>query len=207
MVADLKNLVRLEESHIELAGEMLGRAFHDDPLLSYFFPDASQRKSQSRYLFGFRVGLGITYGEVYATSPNLEGVAVWLPYGDADTMPWEKGRYGAGSLSSKIDREAYSRRQSFGDYSSLLHKRYAPSAHWYLACIGVEPQFWGKGYASALLVAMLARIEEEHLPCYLETENKKNVLMYQHFGFEVAEEGIVPGSEVTNWSMLREKIK
>lgn len=207
MAADLNSLIRLDDSHIKPAGKMFARAFQDDPLLVYFFPDAVQRRDISHHIFELRVNLGVTYGEVYASSPALEAVAVWLPYGEGDVTPWERDRFGADLLSSRLDSEACSRRQSFGEYASSLHRRCVPSPHWYLGLIGVDPTFQGRGYASALLRAMLARIDEEHLSCYLETFSEKNVAIYRHYGFEVAEKGLVPGSRVTMWAMLRESIK
>ena len=204
MAADLNSLVRLTKAEIKPASEMFARAFHDDPLLIYFLPDAAKRKNVSHYIFELRVRLGVTYGEVYATSPNLEGVAVWLFSEGADAAPWRRVRGGGSSLSSKIGEEAYSRRRSFGDYASSLHKRHAPFPHWYLALMGVDPAFQGKGYAGILLKAMLSRVDREHLPCYLETQTEKNVAIYRHYGFEVVEEDTVPGTGVTNWAMLRE---
>jgi len=32
---------------------------------------------------------------------------------------------------------------------------------------------------------------------------KENVSNFQHYGFEVVDEGIIPNSEVTQWAMLR----
>jgi hypothetical protein len=51
---------------------------------------------------------------------------------------------------------------------------------------------------------MFARMDTEHLPCYLETHNQKNVPIYRHYGFKVVEEDIVPGTEITHWAMLRQ---
>ncbi len=52
---------------------------------------------------------------------------------------------------------------------------------------------------------MLARIDEENLPCYLTTSDENNVSLYQHYGFEVIEKGVIPDTEVSVWAMLREK--
>jgi hypothetical protein len=52
---------------------------------------------------------------------------------------------------------------------------------------------------------MFARIDREGLPCYLETENEKNLPMYQRYGFRVLEESQLPGTETASWAMLREK--
>jgi len=51
---------------------------------------------------------------------------------------------------------------------------------------------------------MFARIDEEGLPCYLETLNEANVPLYEHFGFRVLEKSIIPETKLTNWAMLRE---
>ncbi len=205
MIADLNNLVRLKEPQIKPAAEMLGRAFQDDPLFTHFFPDASERKSKLPYIFKFLIRYGVWYGEVYATSPNLEGVAVWLPPEKADMtlrrMIWS----GDFSILFNLGMKFISRQRSITDYILSIHKRHAPFRHWFLQSIGVDPMFQGKGYAGTLLKAMFARIDQEHLPCYLETQNEKNVSIYQHYGFKVVEEFAIPGTEFSNWAMLREK--
>jgi hypothetical protein len=51
---------------------------------------------------------------------------------------------------------------------------------------------------------MFARIDQEHLPCYVETENEKNISFYQHFGLKVVEEGTIPETNTPHWALLRE---
>ena len=92
-----------------------------------------------------------------------------------------------------------------GEYIDTVHKRLAPFKHWFLQTIGVDPQFKGKGYAGKLLHAMFTRIDEEGLPCYLETLDETNVRLYEHFGFKVIEKSTIPETKLTNWAMLREK--
>lgn len=92
----------------------------------------------------------------------------------------------------------------FGEYIDAVHKRLAPFKHWYLLIIGVDPQFKGKGYAGKLLRPMFARIDEEGLPCYLETLGEKNVTLYEHFGFRMVEKSAIPETKLTSWAMLRE---
>jgi len=72
-----------------------------------------------------------------------------------------------------------------------------------LQVIGVDPQFQGKGYAGKLLEPMLARIDEEGLSCYLETQDEADVRLYEHFGFKVIEKSTIPETNLTNWAMLR----
>jgi ribosomal protein S18 acetylase RimI-like enzyme len=197
MAAAPNNLVRLQKFQIKPASEMLARAFQDYPLFSYFFPDASRREKKLYYGFEFLVRLGISYGEVYATSPILEGVTVWLPPNKAGITSWRAIRHGGLSLVFRLGIKSIMRKSSVGRFISSMHKRHAPFPHWYLAILGVDPRFQGKGYASNLLKPMLTRLDREHLPCYLETQNKNALSMYQHFGFQVVEEAIIPGTETS----------
>jgi ribosomal protein S18 acetylase RimI-like enzyme len=85
-----------------------------------------------------------------------------------------------------------------------MHKRLTPFPHWYLEIIGVTPENQGKSFAGKLIRDMLVKIDEEGLPCYLETVEEKNVGIYRRFGFEVIETSQVPGTPLFTWAMLRE---
>lgn len=93
--------------------------------------------------------------------------------------------------------------RGLGQYVDAVHGRLTPFKHWFLQAISVDPQFQGRGHASELLRPMLARIDEEGLPCYLETLEEQNVRLYEHFGFRVIDESSVPRTNLTNWAMLR----
>ena len=68
--------------------------------------------------------------------------------------------------------------------------------------IGVDPNHQGKGFASRLIYPMLARMDKEGLPCYLDTNNEGNVKIYEHIGFKLIKKYLIPGTSVLNWSML-----
>jgi ribosomal protein S18 acetylase RimI-like enzyme len=89
------------------------------------------------------------------------------------------------------------------DFATKLRKQLAPFPHWYLAVLGVDPEFQGRGYAGHLLRPMLARLDRERLPAYLETTTEDYVAMYRHFGFEVIKEDTLPGSDTKMWVMIR----
>lgn len=203
MIADLNHLVRLKKSQVKPAGGVFARAFQDDPLLIYFFPDTAQRKNVLPCIFELAVRYGVSYGEAYATSSSLEGVAVWLPAETAHMSLWGMICCGGLSLIPKISSGMY-KLQRFNEYADLMRQRHTPFRHWFLQTIGVDPVFQGKGYAGTLLKAMLVRMDEENLPCYLDTQNGRNVLIYQHYGFKVIEQVVIPGTEISHWAMLRE---
>src|SRR6201995_3105859 len=60
------------------AGEMLARAFSDDPLCGHLFPDPLQRPAELAAALTWNVSYGLRYGEVLAPADSLDGAAVLL---------------------------------------------------------------------------------------------------------------------------------
>lgn len=203
---DLKNLMPVGKSGVKPAARVLSRAFQDSPIFIHLLPDPVERRNKLHYLFEIVVRDGIRHGEVYATSQNLEGLAVWIPSERGESMsPWRMMRSGALSLLFRFSRDFSSRQGPVTGFIDAAHKRHAPFRHWFLQAIGVDPAYQGKGCASRLLKPMLARIDRENMPCYLDTEEEKNVSIYQHFGFKVLEEVKIPSTDIILRAMLREK--
>lgn len=203
MPADLGGLVRLKKAQVKPAAEMMGRAFEDYPLTAFFFPDKSARRKNQAKSFESLLRYGVLYGEVYATSPKLEGVAMWLPSEQINRTLWRNFRCGKLAFLIKAIWHKNPRQRAYGEYTHAAHKRCAPFPHMYLQLLGVDPGHQGKGYSSLLLKAMFDRIDPDGQPCFLETQAEKNVDIYGHLGFKVVEEGIIPGGNVTSWAMLR----
>ncbi len=203
IINNVGDLIQLKESQVELAAGVLARAFQDDPLWTYFFPNASKRPEKLIGMFRMFVNYSVTNGEVQATSSDLEGVAVWLPSDNADMSPYRMMRSGGLWVMFKMIGGEMARAMRYTEYASAIHYRHAHRPHWYLQFIGIDPAFQGKGFASALLKPMLARMDTDQNSCYLETQNRENVPIYKHYGFRVVEEGMVPGTQVGHWAMLR----
>lgn len=127
---DSKNPVRLTKAHIKPTAEICTRAFQDDPLYTYFIPNATERKNKLPILWEGMIRFGVLYGEVCATSYNLEGVASWIPSEKADFTMWRMIRSGLFPLLFRLGKKAISRMLSFADYASSMHKRHAPFRHW-----------------------------------------------------------------------------
>lgn len=205
MTNDLSTLVRLGKSDIKPAAKVLARAFQEHPIFVYSIPDASKRRDKLHYVFEKGVRYGVLYGEVYATSPNLEGVAIWLPSETADMTLWRLIRVGMLFLFFRLGGGFIVRGLRIADFLSSVQQHYAPSRYGLFQFLGIDPEHQGKGYAGILVKAILSRIDEEHLPCYLDTEEEENVPHYQRYGFQVVEELIIPGTNIRVWVMLREK--
>jgi ribosomal protein S18 acetylase RimI-like enzyme len=209
-MSKLESLVRVTEEQAKVAGETIARAFQDYPTFIYIYPDEDERSRKLPKIYEFVVRYGIMYGEVYGSSPNLEGVAVWLPFWNAE-MTEERTTKCAYSYSesreliSVFDEEYFKIEEPIKQCEYRCHKQYADFINWYLYPIGVDPDHQGSGYAGLLLRAKLEEIDEQNVPCYLETHKEKNSSLYQHFGFEIMEEGTISGTDLSYWSMLRIK--
>jgi ribosomal protein S18 acetylase RimI-like enzyme len=199
----MESPIMLEKEQIERASQVLSRAFHDDPELLSFVPDPRKRQRLLPSMFRVSLHHALRHGEVYAVSPAIEGVAVWLPW-DAPEMSFGTLLRGGGlGLLFKKGWGFLRKMKKDEDFARRLRRQLAPFPHWYLAVLGVDPELQGKGYASRLLKPRLARLDRERLPAYLETSIKDYVAIYQHFGFKVIKEEMLPGSSSKMWVMLR----
>lgn len=199
-----EDIIALDKTQIKAAGEVLGRALQDDPVSVYDIPDKEKRHSVIKHVYQMTSCLGVKYGETHATSPNLEGVAVWLPYINKEYKFITDIRCAFKAKFYKLGREAGKRIKPIEEYSTKIHREYAPGDHWYLQTLGVEPTHQGKGYGSLLMEYMLEKIDNTNpLPVFLETSTEINVKFYKRFGFEVVREGIIPETDVEQWYLLR----
>jgi len=195
-------LLKLEKKYIKPVSLMLSRAFKDD--MKDLFPDSEERRVKTPYVHEFYLLRHYSDSRAFMVSPQLEGIAVWMR---SDRRKkghfWRVLTSGAIWPAIKIGIKALREMQAYDQYRERKHKELAPNRHWYLAVLAVDPRHQGKGYASKLLNEMLSNIDEEGLHCYVETEGGKNVSMYQHFGFEVVDEFVVPGTNDKLVAMLR----
>ena len=200
----MTSLVNVTSSEARPAAEALARAFCDYPLLKYYYPDNLKREKIAYCFFASAVYMGIRSGEVYATSIDMEGVAVWMLSDQYPKSTIESLRSIPFSVACGLFRHGIYKMKVVGDHLDSVKKRLAPPEHMFLQTIGVEPEHRGKGLAGKLINPMLVRLDEGKLPCYLDTLDGKNVGIYEHFGFKLLDESVVPGTELTSWAMLRE---
>ncbi len=196
--------VRLLESQIRDAGELLARAFHDDPLCSYITPGDAKRARDLPWIMTAFIRYCYPFGTVYTTSGALEGVAVWAPPGHASITLVRMLRAGLLVAPIKVGLTDTRRFLNITNHLEELHKKEVPPRHWYLMWLGVAPSSRGRGIGSALVQAVTSRADEEGLLCYLENTKAMNLAFYQRHGFDVVSETDVPKGGPHIWTMKRE---
>lgn len=183
-----------------LAG-VLGRAFQQDPVISWLQPDPARRAAALPGFFGatvrhhFLAGSGV---EIAVSESGVGGAALWDPPGC-----WEQTHREQIAMLPAVIR-AFRGRLGVGRALTEQMKAVHPEEpHWYLATLGSDPTVRGGGFGTALLRSRLDRCDDEGAPAYLESSNIDNVPYYNRFGFEVTGEIVMSDGGPTLWSMWR----
>jgi len=177
---------------------MLARAFYDDPITAWFYPNAARRMKHARRFFAIRLRQLADQQLIY-TTPEHSGAALW-------TLP---GRWREDLRQSlmllpmlpvllpRIVRSTAAVRE--------IERRHPVAPHFYLSVLGAEPKQQGGGIGSALLGPVLLRCDTEGVGAYLESSKEGNVEFYARHGFTVTERIDLPEGPPL-WLMWREPL-
>ena len=182
--------------------QTLARAFAADPMMNFVFPEDEVRERVLPWFLGATVSYSQKYGEVSA-SPNGDAVACWLTPGNTTVTTARIFKTGGGLTPLKLGFQRFQRLMALQTHLHKEHAANAPEPHYYLYLLGVDPASWGQGLGRDLMNKMLARADREKKPCYLETQNEKNVAVYRSVGFEVTSSSQLAGHDLHVWTMKR----
>ncbi|MFE2851158.1 GNAT family N-acetyltransferase [Streptomyces lavendulae] len=183
---------------------LLARAFADDAVMNWMFPDPGSRDRRTARFFELiqrqqRPRAGAV--RVAATGGGqLLAAALWSGPGH--------GQPGAVRELATVPRYAY----VFGvrglsraaGVQGALQEAHPDAPHWYLPTLGTDPAFQGTGVGSALVREQLARCDRLGQPAYLESSMASNIPFYEGLGFRVTGEIRLPGGGPEVWPMWRD---
>jgi ribosomal protein S18 acetylase RimI-like enzyme len=176
---------------------MLARAFHDDPVMSWFFPDLKRRLAQNRRFFAMRLRQLLPQEETY-TVDGHGAAAIWAIPERAHLTFLETARMSV-VLAPAIGRRGPTILRGV----EMIEKAHPTNPHYYLAVLGTEPELQGQGLGSALMQPVLDACDRDEVPAYLESSKERNIAFYARHGFRVTGEMNLP-SGPTAWSMWRD---
>ncbi|MDG9715441.1 GNAT family N-acetyltransferase [Streptomyces sp. DH24] len=181
--------------HAQPVSRTLARAFDDDPMMRWFFPDDSNRQAGlARY---FTTLFTRQYAQHGVCERTDAAAAFWVP-----PEGQEKAVPDAGTVE-ELQNILGDRAPLFRDAVRAAARHTPEEPHWYLAVIGADPAARGQGHGAALLRSGLAKADAAGLPVYLESSKPSNLAFYEHFGFIVRGEARLPGGGPVLWAMRR----
>jgi ribosomal protein S18 acetylase RimI-like enzyme len=183
--------------------QALARAFHDDPVLTWLFPDERTAPTKMPKFFAvdlskFWLGLGEVYTADASSGDSVAGGALWGPPGH-----WQMGMGTIIRNGPTMIRLLGGRLFKGLQFLSMVEKAHPKEPHFYLAILGTQPADQGKGLGSAMMAPVLERCDSERTPAYLESSKESNIPFYRRHGFEVTQELAFPGGP-TVWGMWRD---
>ena len=196
-IAQKKDLARL--------AEVAADAYQDYPLHNWFMKGKYDAKV-SRLIMQISLKTMTEDAVIYADSEEINGFAVWLPFGftGSKTLPFLMN--GGISLILHAGLGIIGRLLTYETYAMNLKKEFTENYDWYLYNLSIRKDAQGKGLASKLMRPMLQFCDEERMVAYLETNKEANVGLYQHYGFTLMKEELIPNTPVTHYAMVRESI-
>jgi len=166
------------------AASLCARAFFNDELDKYFFPEESRRMSAQVLMY--RYLLQGNPRNIYTTSERMEGLMILeKPY--THSGAFSIADFFAGMSLLQIGFSSLKKMIHFQINATSIRKRLVRDPYWYLQLIAVAPEHQGRGFASRLLKPILLQAEKEKTPVFLETHNPQNIPIYKNFGFRVVD--------------------
>lgn len=194
---------RLSEAQVSHAVDIFCDAFHDYPVLRYVIGQAADDYDRRLHtLINFFVMARVWRDEpILAVSDGSDLVATAIL-----TLPGKRQPPAAlAQLREAVWRElgeaARMRYEAFGE---ATRKFEISQPHYHLNMIGVRRSHHGKGLARQLLDAVHAMSRRDPVShgVTLSTEDSRNVLLYEHFGYKVIGHARLD-AQLNTWGFFR----
>jgi GNAT superfamily N-acetyltransferase len=194
----------LDKREIPQTTRMLARSFDDSPLMVHCVPNDRRRPSILRSFFRASIRDARPFDSVFVARDldRVLGASVWLPPGRHPPSTLRQLRQMTSTF--KLGPMAPGAVRPSLRYLRAAEQAHPKTTHWYLAVLGVDPEFQGKGLGSRLLESVLARADAEERPAYLETDKEQNLAFYARFRFGLVDTFSPDGPDSPPlWTMWR----
>ena len=176
------HIVPAARHHAPSMATALAAAFYDDRVFRWFSPDDHRRRAMLPAFFDVFVEAFMSHGETYAEADGA-GAALWSAPGadplGSDPVYGERLEQVAGVDGPKLF-----------EVVEILEAETPREPHHHLQFLGVRPDRQGEGIGAALMTPMLARLDRDGVPAYLEATNDRNRALYERHGFRCT--GAIP---------------
>lgn len=201
-IPEIKGTYKMSNNDIDKFAECAALAYSEYPLFKYI----------TKEKLDYNIIKNIIAASIYSMKDQVIGfssdkdanaVALFAPpkYTGSKVLPFLIN--GGIKLMFMAPPSTFLRLLRYENHAMKLKKNYTNHDCWYLYNVTVKPEFQGIGECSKLLKPMFQYFDRIGQDCYLETHNRNNVNLYEHFDFELLETSVIPKTSVKQYSMLR----
>ncbi|GAC41999.1 GNAT family N-acetyltransferase [Paenibacillus popilliae] len=197
---------------MEAVAAVMADNFKEDGLYVHLLPDPSTRVEVLKLFFRNYIELLYDYGGLYATSEKMEAVAlvfrserVGASWASRMSYTWGVARAIAKSLRMcrYISPAGFLRALSgLRSMSSAWLASLGDQPYLHLDMLVVQPQYRGQGWVRKIMSPLLAECRERRIACTLETQNPRNVGLYEHYGFTIVDTIQMRNSDLKQYCMV-----
>ena len=204
-IIEKAGLYIVQKKDLDRLAEVAADAYEDYPLHNWLTKGKYDKKA-SKILMQITLRTMTEDAIIYADSEEMNGFAAWLPFGFTGNKAIPFLKNGGLKLILHSGFGIISRLSAYEKYAMNLKKEFTDHYDWYLFNLSIKKDAQGKGIASKLMRPMLEFLDNEKMVAYLETNKDKNVGLYNHYGFTVKKEELIPKTNVMHYAMVREPI-
>jgi GNAT superfamily N-acetyltransferase len=195
-------LRQMQRDDLEEVLSLLVAAFQDTPFHQYIAPDKAERLLFLDASYRHRIvhALGVNDIDLVLEGGKIIGFSSWTP----PVLP-EAAPPSGPTMDDVLAICSAELRERFAAFITLLasvRDRVIQQPFWGLGPCAVLPAAQGRGVGSVLLREKLKKIEAAQLPCFLATQDKGNVSLYEHFGFQLTRADTI-AKMVPHYTMIK----
>ena len=195
----------VQKNDLDRLAKVAADAYRDYPLHNWLTKGKYDAKASELIM---RISLKTMTEDsvIYADSEEINGFAVWVPFGFTGNKALPFLMNGGLRLIFHSGLGIIGRLLTYENYAMNLKKEFTENYDWYLYNLSIKKDAQGKGFASKLMRPMLQFCDDERMVAYLETNKEANVGLYRHYGFDPVREEQIPKSNVMHYAMVRKPI-
>jgi hypothetical protein len=185
---------------IEKMIEVMVRFYSDDDLFKWLCGGEYDEATTANIM---RAGVfSMPNAIAYADSTDFNAVAVWIPPGNKNLPIVSYLKNGGFELIRQGGLGMVYRLLSYQGYASKMHKSITYEGDWYLFSYAVDPDLNCDEFSEKILRPITELSWETGESCYSEVTSDRGINIMRAAGFQVRDQGQIPGSRVTYYGVM-----
>ena len=182
---------RISDDQKEPVARLLAECFIDEPVTAYQIRGIENEHDFLTKLFSMQLEIYSKTKDVFVMDESITGVIIGA---EKKKTKWYREFFASISASSKLRQDIS--KTVYKTYTNNLkavlkeidlswQKEFVHTNYYHLNIMAVESKQRGKGYAKKLITPIIDRCKDKNIPITLETANKDQIGLYEHFGFDL----------------------